>query len=113
MYHPQMYGLVEKFNYTLKKILKKFIAQDPRDLDQLLPALIFTTREMPQLQQSFHPSNCYVDESKGAYSTLVWETWGQVTRVEYIVQYVLKVCARLELMGTHSRKNLKEAQKQQ
>nr|XP_025035341.1 uncharacterized protein LOC112544063 [Pelodiscus sinensis] len=45
VYHPQTDGLVERFNRTLKGMLRKFAQDDPREWDKLLPALMFAVRE--------------------------------------------------------------------
>ncbi len=47
-YHAQTDGLVERFNGTLKAMLKKFIDSEPRKWDDLLPYLLFAYREVPQ-----------------------------------------------------------------
>lgn len=39
-YHPQMDGLVERFNKTLKAMLRKAIDKDGRNWDQLLSYLL-------------------------------------------------------------------------
>ncbi|XP_075768775.1 uncharacterized protein LOC142821515 isoform X2 [Pelodiscus sinensis] len=45
VYHPQTDGLVERFNRTLKGMLRKFAQDEPREWDKLLPALMFAVRE--------------------------------------------------------------------
>nr|XP_014426932.1 protein NYNRIN-like [Pelodiscus sinensis] len=45
VYHPQTDGLVERFNRTLKWMLRKFSQDDPREWDKLLLALKFAVRE--------------------------------------------------------------------
>ena len=46
-YHPQCNGLVEKFNGTLKTMLRKLCADQPRDWHRYLDALLFAYREVP------------------------------------------------------------------
>ena len=40
-YHPQTDGLVERFNKTLKTMLRKVAAEDQQDWDKWLPCLLF------------------------------------------------------------------------
>lgn len=40
-YHPQCNGLVEKFNGTLKSMIKKMCEEQPREWDRYIPALLF------------------------------------------------------------------------
>ena len=54
-YHPQTDGLVERFNGTLKAMLKKTVAEEGRDWDRLLPYLLLAYREVPQASTGFSP----------------------------------------------------------
>ena len=54
-YHPICNGLVEKFNGTLKRMLKKLCEEKPRDWDSYLSPLLFAYREVPQETLGFSP----------------------------------------------------------
>ncbi|XP_040070994.1 uncharacterized protein LOC120843638 [Ixodes scapularis] len=54
-YHPMANGLVEKFNVTLKLMLKRMCAEKPRDWDRYLAPLLFAYREVPQVSLGFSP----------------------------------------------------------
>ena len=43
-YHPMCNGLVERFNGTLKSMLKRMCAEKPKDWDRYIPALLFAYR---------------------------------------------------------------------
>lgn len=55
VYHPQMDGLVERFNKTLKAMLRKAIVEDGRNWDQLLLYVLFAVKEIPQSSTGFSP----------------------------------------------------------
>jgi len=52
-YHPMCNGLVERFNGTLKTMLKRMCAERPKDWDRYLPARLFAYREIPQESLDF------------------------------------------------------------
>lgn len=55
VYHPQTDRLVERFNKTLKSMMRKMIDTDGKEWDQLLPYLLFSIREVPQSSTGFAP----------------------------------------------------------
>lgn len=54
-YNPACNGLVEKFNGTLKQMLKRMKIERPKDWDMYLPALLFADREAPQASLGVSP----------------------------------------------------------
>ena len=54
-YHPICNGLVEKFNGTLKRMLRRMCNERPRDWDRFMPALLFAYRETPQESLGYSP----------------------------------------------------------
>lgn len=55
VYYPQTDGLVECFNQTLKKMLRRVVTEDGRDWDLMLPYMLFGVREVPQASTGFAP----------------------------------------------------------
>lgn len=74
-YHPQTDGLTERFNQTLKQMLRKFVDDTGSDWDQWLPYLLFAYREVPQVSTGLSAFELlYGHEVRGPLSSLK-ETW--------------------------------------
>lgn len=54
-YHAQGNGLVERFNGTIKNMLKHLCQEQPKEWDRYIPALLFSIREVPQESLQFSP----------------------------------------------------------
>ncbi|XP_069993534.1 uncharacterized protein [Penaeus vannamei] len=54
-YHPMCNGLCERFNGTLKKMLKRMAAEQPKEWPRYLAPLLFAYREVPQSSLKFSP----------------------------------------------------------
>ncbi|XP_070206184.1 uncharacterized protein [Littorina saxatilis] len=54
-YHAQGNGLVERYNGTLKTMLRKLAQEKPKQWDRYIPALLFAYREVPQESLGFSP----------------------------------------------------------
>lgn len=54
-YHPICNGVVERFNGTLKQMLRKLSHEPPRSWDRYLAPLLFAYREVPQSSLGFSP----------------------------------------------------------
>ena len=113
-YHPQTDGLVERFNGTLKAMLKKTVAEEGKDWDRLLPYLLFAYREVPQASTGFSPFELVYGRNVRGPLDIVKESWEASTRSpESVVSYVLMVQQRLETLGDIVHENLNNAQETQ
>ncbi|KAJ8246605.1 hypothetical protein GJAV_G00253360, partial [Gymnothorax javanicus] len=101
-YHPQTDGLTERFNQTLKQMLRKFVNNSGTDWDQWLPYLLFAYREVPQASTGFSPFELlYGYEVRGPLSLLreIWEGDRERGQSVNIVSYVVQMRDRLERMS--------------
>ncbi len=115
-YHPQTDGLTERFNQTLKQMLRKFVDETGRDWDQWLPYLLFAYREVPQASTGFSPFELlYGHEVRGPLTILkeVWEGDCGKSEPTNIVSFVLQMRERLEKMRALAQTHLAEAQRHQ
>ena len=98
-YHPACNGLVERFNGTLKTMLKRLCADKPRDWDRYIAPLLFAYRETPQSSLGFAPFELLYGRTVRGPMIILKELWtGKVdnpeTKTTY--QYVLDLRERLE-----------------
>ena len=54
-YHPETNGLVERFNGSMKSMLRKFVHDEPKTWDKLLPYIMFAYCEVPETSTGFAP----------------------------------------------------------
>ncbi len=98
-YHPQTDGLVERFNKTLKALLRKCATDSGKDWDKLLPFLLFAYREVPQASTGFSPFELlYGREVRGPLDVLK-ETWEADKRSsESVVSHVRTHASAVDIM---------------
>ncbi len=77
VYHPQTDGLVERFNKTLKQMLRRVAADDRRDWDQMLPYVLFGIREVPQASTGFTPFELLFGRQPRGLLDVAKEVWEQ------------------------------------
>ena len=115
-WNPRANGLCEKFNGTLKQMLKKMCAERPKDWDRYLPALLFAIREVPQESLGFSPFELMYGRSIRGPMSILRELWtGEVTDedVKTTYQYVVDLGDRLESTCKLARESLKSAKSKQ
>lgn len=113
-YHPQTDGLVERYNQTLKNMLRKFVSHTGADWDQWLPYLLFAYREVPQASTGFSPFELlYGRQVRGPLDLLkdYWES--PPSTGENVVAYVVKMRERLEEMSALAQQSMRTAQQNQ
>lgn len=115
-YHPQTDGLVERFNQTLKKMLRKFVDDSGKDWDRWLPFLLFAYREVPQASTGFSPFELlYGWDVQGPLDLLnaTWTSPNPKASERGVVQFVLQMRDRLAQYREKAADNLREAQRTQ
>ena len=111
-YHPICNGLVERFNRTMKQMLKRLCAEEPRDWDRYINALLFAYREVPQESTGFSPFKLYGRSVRGPMQVLrnVWTKEQQTDEVRNSYQYVVDLRGKIEKTLQIAHWNLREAQ---
>ena len=113
-YHPQTDGLVERFNQTLKAMLRKTATSEGKDWDTLIPYVLFAYREVPQASTGFSPFELLYGRSVRGPLDVVRETWEATTKSDpNIMSYVLAMREKLDKMTELVQENLSRAQRYQ
>ncbi len=73
VYHPQTDGLVERFNRTLKTMIRKFVHEDAKIWDKWLDPLLFAVPRSRKPPRGFPPSSSCM----GASPAGCWTSWGR------------------------------------
>lgn len=113
-YHPQSDGLVERFNQTLKNMLRKFVSETGTDWDKWLPYMLFAYREVPQASTGFSPFELLYGRQVRGPLDLLKEQWESPSPSgEHVVSYVIKMREKLEQMAVLAHQHMKAAQTKQ
>eukprot|EP00057_Strongylocentrotus_purpuratus_P000907 XP_001186509.2 PREDICTED: uncharacterized protein LOC754648 [Strongylocentrotus purpuratus] len=111
-YHPACNGLVERFNGTLKSMLRKMCEERPKDWGRYLNPLLFAYRESVQESTGFSPFELLFGRAVRGPLAILREMWtGEVdepdTKTTY--QYVLDLKDRLQLTCEVAQQNLSKS----
>ena len=60
-YHPICNGLVERWNGTLKSMLKRLCQDQPKQWHRLINPVLLAYREVPRNRQDLVHFSCYAD----------------------------------------------------
>ena len=98
-YHPICNGLVERFNGTLKKMLRRLCNEQPRQWHRFVHPLLFAYREAPQEAAGFSPFELLYGRTVRGPVQILKELWtGEIdgTEVKTSYQYVFELRERLD-----------------
>ena len=115
-YHPMCNGLVERFNGTMKLMLKRLCAERPRDWDKYLGPALFAYREVPQESVLFSPFELVYGWPVRGPMTILKELWTrEITdpEVRSTYEYVINLRERLESTCELVKQNLEKASRKQ
>ena len=114
VYHPEANGLVERFNGTLKGMLKKFVRERVQIWDKYLPYLLFAYREVPCESTGYSPFELLYGRTVRGPLAVIKETWSEgQSSEENLITHVLEIRRRLATMQQVVQENLKQAQGKQ
>ena len=110
-YHPQTDGLVERFNQTLKMMLKKVLLQERRQWDKMLPMVLFAYREVPQEATGFSPFELMYNRDIQGPLDVLKESWlPGADEMNDVAEYVMRVRQRMEDAQDLVYRNLEQMQ---
>ena len=115
-YHPQCNGLVERFNGTLKLMLKRMCSERPKDWDRYVDPMLFAYREVPQESLGFSPFEMIYGHSVRGPMTILKQLWTSEQEdpdVKSTYQYVIDLRERLQDTCDLAHQNLLKSQVRQ
>ncbi len=115
VYHPQTDGLVERFNQTLKQMLRRVAAEDKRDWDRMLPYVLFGIREVPQASTGFTPFELIFGRQPRGLLDVANEAWEQQQPAPQrsLIKHVTEMRQRIDRVMPLVREHLAKAQQAQ
>lgn len=111
-FHPQSNGLVERFNFCLKSMMKRMSQEQPKKWDTFIPALLFAYREVPQASLGFSPFELlYGRAVKGPMQILrhAWTKDEVPEELKTTAEYVVDLRNRIEETCQIAKENLQKA----
>ena len=114
VYHPLTDCLVERFNCTLKQMLKKVGDVDGKNWDQLLPYVLFAIREVPQTSMGYSTFELLYGQSPQGLLDLAKESWeSQQSPHCSVVDHVEQMQVRMKKVWPLVREHMEKAQAKQ
>ena len=112
-YHPQSNGLCEKWNGSLKRMLKRMCAERTHDWDRYLEPLMFAYREAPQESTRFSPFELLYGRNVRGPMSISRELWTNELvedEVKNVYRYIFELRNRIEDTCNIAAQNLENAQ---
>ena len=113
-YHLQTDGLVERFNQTLKQMLRKLVDGEGHEWNKLIPYVLFAYREVPQVSTGFTPFELvYGRDVRGPLDVLKQKWTAEGREPDDVITYVSRIQEKLLEARELVRANMEKAQKEQ
>ena len=112
-YHPMCNGLTEKFNGTMKLMLKRLCSEQPRQWHRFINPLLFAYREVPQESTGFSPFEPLYGRAVRGPMTILKELWMKEVEepeIKNSYQYVFELREKLEETLKLAHSQLQKAQ---
>ena len=113
-YHPICNGLVERWNGTVKSMLKRLCQDQPKQWHRLINPVLFAYREVPQESTGFSPFQLLYGRSVRGLGTILKEIWTKevnIPEVKTSYEYVTELRERLEDSLKLAQEELQKSQK--
>ena len=114
-YHPQTNGVVERFNGTLKSMLRRLVREKPRAWDTFVAPALFAFREVPQESTGYSPFELMFGRRvRGPMAVLrdLWADDDQQQTVRDASKYVCELRQRITETCKLARGNLEKSSDQ-
>jgi hypothetical protein len=114
-YHPQANGQCERFNQTLKAMLRTLIIEEPRAWEKLLPSVLFAYREVPNETTSFSPFELVYGRTVRGPLRILRESWTQEDDPDSglkpnVLEYLINLRKSLETCAALAKSHADSAQ---
>ena len=115
-FHFISHGSAEKANSTIESMLRKFLVENPKTWDKLIPFLLYALREVPNASTGFSPNQIVFGRHLKGLLQVVRETWTNGDAVQPKVnmttaKYVQKLQESIQTALRVARENTEHAQK--
>ena len=113
-YHPICNELVERWNGTLKSMLKRLCQDQPKQWHRLINPVLFSYREVPQESTGFSLFQLLYGRSVRGPGTILKELWTKevnIPEVKSSYEYVTELRERLEDSLKLAQEELEKSQK--
>ena len=95
-YRPETNAIVERFNGTLKSMLKKLVDEGAKDWDEYIPYVLFAYREVPSETTGFSPFELVYGWPVRGPLGLLKEIWtGNEESEQSLIQYIIDIKEKL------------------
>ncbi|KAL0174660.1 hypothetical protein M9458_030628 [Cirrhinus mrigala] len=104
----------QRFNQTLKQMLRRVTTEDKKDWDLLLPYVLFGVREVPQASTGFTPFELLFGRQPRGLLDVAREAWEQQPAAyRTVIEHVKEMRAKIDQVMPLVREHLVKAQQAQ